>query len=146
MNGEAEANGKILSLSGFLTTPQFFDIFGYTLLYGNSSAALNEVNSIVITENTAERFFGKKNPVGEIIKYHGFGDFRITGVIKKPSGKTHLEFDALTSYSSLPTLIRTGSVSVREDDWNDYYMNYTYLKLKDRSQAAILEKELSVHC
>ncbi len=143
MNGEAEANGKVLSLNGFLTTPQFFDIFGYTLLYGNSAVALNEVNTIVITENTAERFFGKKNPVGEIIKYPGFGDFRITGVIKKPTGKTHLEFDALTSYTSLATLIQSESVRVREDDWKDYYMNYTYVKLKGRNDAATLDKELS---
>ncbi len=142
MNGEAEANGKVLSLNSFITTPQFFDVFGYTLLYGNSIVALNEVNTIVITENTAERFFGKKNPVGEIIKYTGLGDFRITGVIKKPTGKTHLEFDALTSYTSLSALIKSESVRVREDDWNDYYMNYTYVKLKG-NEAATLEKELS---
>src|SRR4029078_11746218 len=31
LNGDAKANEKQLPVSGFITTPQFFDIFGYTL-------------------------------------------------------------------------------------------------------------------
>jgi len=142
LNGDAKANEKLLPVSGFITTPQFFDIFGYTLLYGNTATALNDVNTIVLTENTAERFYGKKNPVGEIISFNGYGNFRITGVIKRPAGKSHLEFDVLASYSSLPVLIQSESVLVREDDWKNYYMNYTYVKLKTKADRANLEKEL----
>ena len=144
LNGDAKANEKQLPVSGFITTPQFFDIFGYTLLYGNAATALNDINTIVLTESTAERFFGKKNPIGEIISFTGYGNFKITGVIKKPSGKSHLEFDLLASYSSLPSLIQSKSVSCKEDDWKDYYMNYTYVKLKAKGDAASLEKELAV--
>jgi putative ABC transport system permease protein len=143
LNGEAEAGGKQLPVSCFLTTPEFFDIFGYTLLYGDKSSALKDINTIVLTENTAELFFGRKNPVGETLAFRGIGNFRITGVIKKPSGKTHLEFDALASYNSLPALVQGGSFTVREDDWLNYYMNYTYVKLTRKNDAAAFEKELT---
>ncbi len=142
LNGDAEANGKQLPLNAFLTSPSFFEVFGYTLLYGNTRTALRDINSIVLTENTSKKYFGNKNPVGEIINFHGFGNFNITGVIKKPSGKTHLEFDALASYSSLAGLVKSRSVSVNETDWKDYYMNYTYVKLKGKNEVAVLEKDL----
>lgn len=144
MNGDAIARGKQLPVEGFITSPEFFDVFGYTLLYGDKATALKDINTIVLTENTAARFFGKNNPVGETIDFRGFGIFRITGVIRKPAGKTHLEFDALASYSSLPVMMESGSVSVREDDWKDYYMNYTYVKLKENQETATFEKALAV--
>ena len=143
LNADAEANAKQLSLSGLFTNPEFFKMFGYTLLYGDKSSALKDINTIILTENTAERFYGKNNPVGEIIVFKGIGNFRVTGVIKKPVGKSHLEFDVLASYSSLPALVQAESVRVREDDWKDYYQNYTYVKLKSTKEVASFEAALA---
>ena len=144
LNGDAEADAKHLTIFGFFTGQEFFRVFGFTFLYGDSAKALTEINTVVISQNTSERFFGKENPVGKIINFKSLGNYRITGVLKKPSGKTHLEFDALASYSSLAALQKSGIISERDDDWKDYYTNYTYIKLKDRNAKSALEKELAV--
>ncbi len=149
LHGDAIANGKQLAVSGLMTNKSFFDVFGFTLLYGDKNTALNEPNTIVLTEKTAAKFFGN-NPVnyqdaiGKVISFNGLTDFKITGILKTPPGKTHLEFDALGSESTLPSLEKRDKILLKTDDWKNYYMNYTYVKLSSSSKRAALENELAI--
>src|SRR5215212_6052077 len=45
-----------------LTDPSFFDVFSYHLIKGNKATALNEPYSIILTESTAKKYFGDKDP------------------------------------------------------------------------------------
>ena len=45
----------------------FLEMFTFPIIKGDSKLALTEPNSVVITEETAERYFGEKNPVGKVI-------------------------------------------------------------------------------
>ena len=42
-------------------------MFGFPLLYGNAGTALSGTNSMVITENKAIKYFGKKDVVGQVL-------------------------------------------------------------------------------
>lgn len=67
-------------------------MYGLQLLQGNPATALKDPFSVVITEDRAIKFFGKKNVVGETITVENFSgskhDFLITGVLKKLPGNS----------------------------------------------------------
>ncbi len=144
LNADAVVNRKQIAISGLMTNPEFLEIFGFRLLYGDKKTALKEPNTIVLTEKTAQKFFRKGNPVGQVISLKGISDFKITGVLKTPPGKTHFEFDALGSASSIAALEKEEKILWKADDWKDIYMNYTYVKLSNNNKKKELENELAV--
>ncbi len=81
----------------YLADPSIFRIFTFPFIEGDPSTALSEQNSIVITEETASRYFGRDNPVGKQLHVHQFNsDFTVTGVIKNIPGNSHIQFDLIT--------------------------------------------------
>ena len=62
-------------------------MYGFELQFGNSATALNDLYSTIITEETAVKYFGRKNVIGETLSIGSFSgtkhDFLITGVLKK---------------------------------------------------------------
>jgi putative ABC transport system permease protein len=62
-----------------------FKIFTIPIIYGNVKNFLNEPNSIILTQDISEKYFGKTNPVGEILTTRLDGkdyDLRVDGVVK----------------------------------------------------------------
>jgi putative ABC transport system permease protein len=50
--------------------PQFFSMFNFPFIAGDAKTALNDPNSAVLTQATAEKFFGDwKSAIGKTIKY-----------------------------------------------------------------------------
>lgn len=61
-------------------------MYGFELLHGNSATALQQPYSVVITEATAVKYFGKTDVVGESLTIQNFSggkkEFAVTGVLK----------------------------------------------------------------
>ncbi len=74
-----------------------FDLFDLEMIQGDPSTALREPYQVVLTETTAKRVFGEKDPVGEVLISSGGNDMIITGVIKDPPN-FHLQFDMILSF------------------------------------------------
>lgn len=129
LSSEADLGGSRIAVNGFFTDAGFFDVFGFRLEKGLPTEALNHPNSLVLTAETAHKLFGEKEAMGATVKLRGFGDFVVTGVFAPMPGKTHLEFDILGSFSSLPVLERERSVGSILTNWNNYYSNYSYVRL-----------------
>ncbi len=62
--------------------PSFLKMFSIHFLKGNENEALSNLSSVVITKETAEKYFGNNNPVGKIIKINNHLNFEVTGVIE----------------------------------------------------------------
>ena len=45
----------------------FLTLFSFPFIKGNPANALAENNTIVISNNTATKFFGKENPIGKTL-------------------------------------------------------------------------------
>jgi putative ABC transport system permease protein len=91
---------------GFYTDPDFFDVLPYPLAQGIQSEALLEPNSIVISKNYAERFFGRTDVLGETITIEYPDDaanqiLKVTGVLEEIPSNSFLQFNMLISGSSL---------------------------------------------
>ncbi|MFC2161917.1 ABC transporter permease [Acidobacteriota bacterium] len=122
----------------FFAEPSIFTVFDFPLLRGNPETALNEPNSMVLSEEMAEKYFVNEDPIGKIIEADPYNDgdimlFFITGVAKNIPRNSHFHFDFLASYSSQ-----------RDDllDFSSYMQNYTYALLSENSTADSMNAKL----
>ncbi len=131
--GVASTGKKEIAIKTAFTDPGFFDLFGFTLSAGNPATALTAPNSIVLTKETATKFFGKGNPLGQTISLTRIGSFQITGVMDVPKGKSHIDFEAYLSMSSVAALEKNGALPPMLDKGDSQGNTYTYLLLKEGS-------------
>ena len=67
--------------------PAFFNVFSFKFKYGNAKSAISGLHSIVLTEKTAERIFGRKNAIGESLQLkvdNVFETFMVTAITENP--------------------------------------------------------------
>ncbi|MBN1273396.1 MAG: ABC transporter permease [Candidatus Aminicenantes bacterium] len=84
----------------FHADPHVFEVFDFPLKIGNPDTALKEPYSLLLTEKTAERYFGEESPMGKTLSVDG-KDYRIQGILADIPGNSHIHFDFLASISTL---------------------------------------------
>lgn len=131
LNGDALYGNVNVPISGLIVDPSFLNLFNFQLEKGNPSTALAQPNNLILTQQTAERIFGERDPLGQTMSVSGYGEFTVTGVLKKFPGKTHFEFEALASSSAIPVWEKDGILGSTIGNWNNYYGSYVYFKLKE---------------
>lgn len=113
-----------------------FEIFTFPFIAGNPAAALTRPNTIVLTQTTAQKYFGAANPLGQTLRVNNASDYEITGVIRDLPQHSHLQFDFLASFTSLTI------EWARNETW--YSANlYTYLLLHANASRPALEQRLT---
>ncbi|MEO8861565.1 MAG: ABC transporter permease [Ginsengibacter sp.] len=142
LNGKATANGKELYINGAFTEPSFFSIFGFTFLEGSGATALKEPNSIILTKQTAEKFFNTTNVVGKTIQFDNGTGFLITGVLNTPPGKTNLNYEAYASENSIALLENKQILANKSSDWFAFNAAYTYVLLNKNVSKNIMQSQL----
>lgn len=142
-NADAEAEGKTLPIRGMYADPAFFRVFGFQLAAGNAATALDEPFSIVLTPETATRFFGQADPMNKTLDLRGYGKFKVTGVLRPTEHKTHLRFEALASAATQAALEKDMPPEEAEflvtGNWLNYYRTYTYALLQPGKTGADLQ-------
>ncbi len=142
LEGDATYGNVNVPVQGLIVDPSFLTVFNFPLLKGNPATALKEPNGLILTQATAERIFGKTEPLGQTLSIMRYGDFTVTGVLEEFASKTHFQFELLGSTAALPIFEKEGMVSPSLDNWNDYYGNYVYFKLKEGKSIAEAEDAL----
>ncbi len=85
----------------YYTDPSFFEIFTTKSIYGSPIDALNDPNSIVITNKIASKYFGDINPINQSVLIDGRYEFKIAAVIEKFPNSSDIQFDILCPYKFL---------------------------------------------
>lgn len=128
-----EANEKSnYEEKGLFVEDDFIKIFNLKFIAGNPDNALDELLSVVISKEIAERYFGDENPVGQTIQIDK-SSFVIKGVFEKPD-HFHRDFNYLMSLSS------AGIDPERMKAWT-WHQFYTYVKFKPGTNVAEVEKK-----
>jgi len=86
----------------------FYDVFSIPLIYGNPKTALTKPNTIVISRDSAVKYFGTTDVLGKIVNIdysEGNKDFEITGISENVPENSHFHYDILISTANFPTLI-----------------------------------------
>jgi len=122
-------------------------MYGFDLLHGNPATALKDPYSVVMTEATAIKYFGKTAVVGESITIQSFSGgkraFAITGVLKNIPENSVTNFNENNNNtlfipaSTWEYFGRTGF-----EDWNNLWLP-SYIELKEGASIAALDKAVN---
>ena len=119
--------------------PSIFNVFSFPILKGRPGSDLLKPNTMVLTETTAKRYFGSKDPLGQVLKLNGTRNYEVVGVIKDVPDNSHFKFDILLSFSSLYE--ESGRDKV--EAWYSSFMYYSYIMLDQEQNANDVEKTLN---
>ncbi|MBG7631606.1 MAG: ABC transporter permease, partial [Bacteroidetes bacterium] len=123
---------KVYIEHGVSADSTFFKVFDYEFVHGDPNTALIENNAVVLTEESARKLFGDKNPMGKIVSYDNRRDLIVKGVVKEPKGHAHFQFDMFTSSNEIQNI------------WMANNFN-TYVKLKEGVNVADFEVEMKAN-
>jgi putative ABC transport system permease protein len=113
----------------------FFDVFTFPFVYGDKKTAFKDVNSIVLTQSAAKKFFGNENPIGKVLEVDAFGPMMVSGVLKDVPANAHFHFDYLVSFRKQP-----GTPS-QDNNWQGYN-DYTYVRTKPGTNISNVVKKI----
>ena len=118
----------------------FFNFFTIPLIKGDPSSVLNQPGRAVVSESTAKRMFGDKDPIDKAIRIgNDTARFIISGIIADIPGNSHFEANILTSFMTNP---RSRDPIWLSNSYSTYLLfkpNTSYTTVQDKIPA-LLEK------
>ena len=114
----------------------FFDVFQYQLLTGDIQQFQLAPDEVLLTESTAQKYFGSESPWGQTLRIgrEELREYTVAGVVKSSGGRSHLEPNLFLSiYPGLEPETKWTSASV-----------YNYVKLKPSAGQEDLETSLQL--
>ena len=98
-------NDKNIKAGGQYAGKDYFNIFSFQLLDGNRNNVLANKNSIVISDELAQKLFGTANNiVGKPIRFEQDTTFYVSGVFKKAPYHSTQQFDFVLSWDYFKTI------------------------------------------
>ena len=129
--------------------PDFLDIFDLEFIYGAAGSALQDPNSVILSESIASKYFGDTNPLGETITVENRHELQVTGVFSNLPQNSHFT-SSITSEGSFEMIASTGAL-VRIGDfdpqgsWTSISSNnVTYILLPEGGDAQEFEQSLDI--
>ncbi len=96
----------------------FFEIFSFPLITGDPETALIQPSTIVITESIAHKYFGNKNPIGEVLRVGGERDYTITGVMFDVPADSHFKCNFIATLVDADTVF--GASLMQNWGWKNF--------------------------
>ncbi|MEO3405436.1 ABC transporter permease [Mucilaginibacter sp. CAU 1740] len=130
-------NYKDISLKalGNEVDKDFLNMFTLPLLKGDKAHALNDVNSIVLTQRLATKIFGHKDPMNQLVKLDNKQSYKVTAVLQNLPDNTEFDFEYL-----LP-IPATGAFN--DNSWNNNSY-YTYVQLQQNADVNQLNQKIKL--
>lgn len=116
----------------------FFKLFTFPLAKGNQDQALSEPNSIVLTAQMAQKYFGDEDPLGKELLMNDEIALKVTGILENKLQNTHLDFDFLISFNTFKVPF---GYPVTLDSWG-WISFHSYVLLKDGVQPSTVNDKL----
>ncbi len=118
----------------FFTDSTVSKVFTFQFKRGDPRTALNSPYGLILTQSTAEKYFGQDDALGKVLRIENRFDFTITGVLEDLPSNLHFKFDFLAPMSHVTEIMGW------KPRWHWPPM-YTYLLLPEGYPAADLEKQ-----
>ncbi|MGC3943389.1 MAG: ABC transporter permease [Chryseolinea sp.] len=118
--------------------PQAFEL---NWIAGDSKTALNEKNSVVLTERVAQRYFGQRTDYASILGKTvvlNKDPLTVTGIVKDAPGNTSLQYSLLVPYE----FYRLNN-PYEANNWSGNYQGTTFIVLNEGANTLNLEKEIA---
>ncbi len=96
-----------------------FDVFAIDLIRGDAAAALTEPGAIIVSEETARKYFGDEDPMGQTLRIDDERDYEVTGIFRRDARNAH--FDPVM-VASFHTSSRAGDTEWLNNSFHTYVM------------------------
>ncbi|MFT3737224.1 MAG: ABC transporter permease [Breznakibacter sp.] len=121
----------------------FFNVFNVPFLSGNPRKALSDTLSVVVSEQTALRYFGYENPMGKTLELDNGLKLTVTGVCEDIGANTHMQFDLVASKDALLKLMPN---SIKTSKWKTnwlHFNSYCYVVLSPGADPESVAQRLT---
>ena len=114
----------------FFADENLFDVFSVNVLQGNPKTALADPYSVMMTEETAKKYFGSEDPVNKVIRYNNQLNLKVTGIYKAFPENAHIHPPIMVSFNTLKDSLVYGEANLRTGWGNNSF--FTYLLLPEK--------------
>jgi putative ABC transport system permease protein len=121
-----------------MADPGLLRMFDFEFINGDPGTALDEIYSVVISREMAEKYFPGEDPMGKMLRMNNEHHFKVTAVIEDVAANSTFRFDFCIPFHFLEEVGR----EVSEYGWNSYY---TYIQLAEGVSEEEMEAKLLKH-
>lgn len=140
-SGDAKIDDNALPVTGLYANEGFFDVFSFPLTEGNAATALRRPYSLVLTQTTAIKLFGRADPIGKVVKFDTI-NYTVTGVLQDLPKLSTIRFEMLVSLATIDENSPATDGDGNFMDWTSVYSNYAYVLLAKKSQPGSISTAL----
>ncbi|HKO81431.1 MAG TPA: ABC transporter permease [Chitinophagaceae bacterium] len=124
----------------YYAEPEFFKMFDFGWISGDAQTSLKDPNSTVLTQATAEKYFGSwQSAIGKTIKYNNKDLYTVRGILKNIPPNSDFPLSVVVPYSAL----QNTWVKDNLDDWVSTFGGaYTFVVLPPELSAGKFNTQL----
>jgi putative ABC transport system permease protein len=145
-----ERNIKFQEEKGYFADPSSLSMLNIQLVRGNPKVALDAPNKILLSENTAKKYFGAEDPLGKKLVQRSPDEtriFEVTGVFREYPPNSHLILNHIASYATLTDIAKqSGDTTNATETSFGWYDFYTFLQLKPGTDIKKFQDKLPAYC
>ena len=112
-------------------------MFSFKFKFGNAQTALERPLTVVISEKIAQKYFGKEDPIGKVLKFDNDLECTITGVIENMPHNSHFKYDFLISLAGADRIF--GEELMNNPGWQNFLV---YFEMQDQFSKPEAEAEV----
>ena len=132
-----KGQAKFMEHGAVYADSSLFSVFDFPLVEGNPATALKEPFSIVLSQSTAKKYFGDRDPLGQTLLFEDSGfNAKVTGVMKDLPENSSIRADLFVSMSTRKRF--RDSLDYR---WGNFSVT-SYVLLKLNVNPATLQAKL----
>lgn len=122
--------------------PEFFGMFDFSWLAGDRKTALAEPNTVALTRDEANKFFGDwHRALGQIILYKNKTNLKVTGILENVPANSDFPLKIVISYATLRT--KGADFDANSTDWGWVIgENYCFVALPQGADVKSYDKQL----
>ncbi|MDF9800167.1 putative ABC transport system permease protein [Catalinimonas alkaloidigena] len=131
-NVRVSLDDKQFEAEAMFADPEILKMFNFPQVEGNVDHVFSSLNEAVITEETAQKFFGDEDPLGKTITLDFALQYTVSGVLADIPQNSSLQFDLVVPIKSTP------DYQELSENWGSSFLS-SYVLLPDASSAERLE-------
>ncbi len=133
-----KTGNEVSSQSMLCVDSNFFSVFNFPLIAGNSKTCLIQPQSIVVSEDAAVKRFGTTDAVGKTIlmkKDDAFVPYLVTAVTKKCPQNSSIKFDILVPIQE------SAEDANNDENWFNFFLN-TFVVIPTGTTVPVMEARM----
>ncbi len=111
----------------FFADENLFSVFDVPVLKGNPATALSAPFCVMLSEQTAKKYFGNEDPIDKTIRENNTTNYKVTGVFKNFPSNSHIHPEVLFSFNTLRDSTVYGEENLKTNWGNNSFFTYILL-------------------